>query len=82
MLGVVSPVHLGRRRPRGKLAILRAPCASVRCGRVLRVNLVSRLGHAGLDLVLGWVSLLGHNGPGHCGAQLNSEVFHFLFDLF
>jgi hypothetical protein len=82
VLGVVLPVHLGRRRPRGKLTVLRAPCGLARCGRALHVDLVSRLGHAGPDSVLGWAGLLGHNGSGHYGAQLNSGVFHFLFDLF
>jgi hypothetical protein len=79
VLSVVSPVHLSRRRPRGKLVVPRAPCALARCGRALRVDLVSRLGHAGPDSVPGWVGLLGHNGLGHGGAQLNSGVFYLIY---
>jgi hypothetical protein len=54
MLGVVSRVHLGRWRPCGKLAISRAPCTSARCGRALRVDLVSRMGCARPGSVPGW----------------------------
>jgi hypothetical protein len=68
VFGVVSPVHLGRRRPRDKLAVPRAPCTSARCR------------HA-LVPASAWASLLGRNRLGHCGARLNSGVFHFLFDL-
>jgi hypothetical protein len=82
MLGVVSLVHLGRWRPRGKLIVPHTPCTSVRHERTLLIDLVSRLGRAELDSVLGWASLLGRSGSGQCGAQLNSRVFHFLFDLF
>jgi hypothetical protein len=82
VLGVVSPVHLGRWRPRGKLTVPHAPCASTRCERALHIDLISQLGRAGPNSVLGWAGLLGHNGSGHYGAQLNSGVFHFLFDLF
>jgi hypothetical protein len=81
MLGIVSPVHLGRRRPCGKLAILRAPCVLSQSGRALRVHLMSRLGHGRPDSVPGWPGLLGCSGSGHCGAQLKSRDFHFLFDL-
>jgi hypothetical protein len=82
VLGVVSLVHLGRRRPHGKLTVPRAPCTTARRGRALRIDLISRLGRAGPDSDPGWAGLLGRSGSGHCGAQLNSRVFHFLFDLF
>jgi hypothetical protein len=82
VLGVVSPVHLGHRRPQGKLAVPCAPCASAWRGCALRIDLVSRLGCARPNSVLGWASLLGSSRLGHCGAQLNSGFFHFLFHLF
>jgi hypothetical protein len=82
MLSIVSLVHLGHRRPCDKLAVPRAPCTSARRGHTLHVDLISRLGRAGLDSVPGWTGLPGRSGSGHCGAQLNSRVFHFLFDLF
>jgi hypothetical protein len=82
VLGIVSLVHLSRRRPHGKLTVQRTPCALARRGSALRVDLINRLGHGGPDSVPGWAGLLGRSGSGHCGAQLNSGVSHFLFDLF
>jgi hypothetical protein len=59
VLGVVLPVHLGCRRPRGNPAVPRAPCASARCGRALRVSADSQLGCVGPDSVSEWAGLAG-----------------------
>jgi hypothetical protein len=82
VLGVVSPVHLGHcmtlrqtRRPARPVCVITARMPFARQPHQLA-------GHAGPDSVLGWASLLGRSGFGHCGAQLNSAVFYFLLDLF
>jgi hypothetical protein len=64
VLSVDFPVHLGRRRPRGNLAVPRAPYASARWGRALRVGAESRLGCVGLDSILEWAGLAGRRKAG------------------
>jgi hypothetical protein len=59
VLGVVLPMHLGRRRPRGNPTVPRAPCAPVRCEHALRVGSVSWLGRVGPDSVSEWAGLAG-----------------------
>jgi hypothetical protein len=68
VLGVVLSVHLGCQRPHGNPAVPRAPCASVRCGRALRVGSVSQLGRVGPDSVLGLAGLAGRSKAWSSGA--------------